>query len=221
MPLSLDGGGRLLSPKQAKQVYDEMEPAIANICAEARKLRDPYKCWDAPNADELDKQSLSDWIEKQDCSNLAKRAPEAQFANTNGVPTNRQSFLANLAAIRGGGLHGKPDDYFTHSETVKCEQGNQALARRLAESIVAAGGEVATSTPISLIDIRADKVALKSAAGKELEFDYVVLAIPPSLTPTTSSPGEITITPPIPPEFRVSMGLAIKYLSELKGLCLS
>lgn len=215
MPLSLDG--RLLSPKQTKQVYDEMEPVIANICAEARKLSDPYKCWDAPNADELDKQSLSDWIGKQDCGDLAKRALEAQFANTNGVPTYRQSFLANLAAIRGGGLHGKPDDYFTQSETVKCEQGNQALALRLAESIVAAGGEVATGTPISLIEIRADKVVLKSAAGKDLEFDYVVLAIPPSLWPSTSSPGEITITPAIPPEYRMSMGLAIKYLSELKG----
>jgi monoamine oxidase len=214
MPLSLDG--RLLSPKQTKQVYDEMEPAIANICAEARKLSDPYKCWEAPNSRDLDNMSLADWIEKQDCSILAKRALEAQFANTNGVPTNRQSFLANLAAIRGGGLHGKPDDYFTQSETVKCEQGNQTLALRLADSIVAAGGEVAISTPISLIDVRADKVVLKSAAGKDLEFNYVVLAIPPSLWPTTTSPGEITITPPIPPEFRMSMGLAIKYLSDLK-----
>ena len=32
MPLSLDG--QLLSPKQVKQVYDEMEPVIASICSE-------------------------------------------------------------------------------------------------------------------------------------------------------------------------------------------
>jgi monoamine oxidase len=215
MPLSLDG--QLLSSKQAKQVYDEMEPVIASICSEARKLSDPYKCWNAPDADELDKKSLSDWIEKQDCSIQAKRALEAQFANTNGAPTSRQSFLANLAAIRGGGLHGRPDDYFTQSETVKCEQGNQTLALRLADSIVGAGGVVTTSSPISLIDIRTDKVVITSAAGEEIEFDYVVLAIPPSLWPTTSSPGEVKITPPIPPEFRMSMGLAIKYLSDLKG----
>jgi monoamine oxidase len=169
MPLSL--GGRLLSPKDAKQVYNEMEPAIANICAEARKLSDPYKCWETPNAHDLDTMSLADWIEKQDCSNLAKRALEAQFANTNGAPANRQSFLANLAAIRGGALHGRPDDSFTLSETVKCEQGNQMLAVRLADRIVGAGGEVSTDTPISSIDIRADKVLLTSAAGKELEFD--------------------------------------------------
>jgi monoamine oxidase len=147
MPLSLDG--QLLSSKQAKQVYDEMEPVIASICSEARKLSDPYKCWDAPNADELDKKTLSDWIEKQDCSIQARRALEAPFANTNGAPTSSQSFLANLAAIRGGGLHGRPDDYFTQSETVKCEQGNQTLALRLADSIVGAGGEVTTSSPIS------------------------------------------------------------------------
>jgi monoamine oxidase len=215
MPLSLDG--QLLSPKQTKQVYDEMEPSIASICAEARKLSDPYKCWESPDANDLDKRSLSDWIGKQDCSNLAKRALEAQFANTNGAPTNRQSFLANLAAIRGGGLHGRPDDYFTQSETVKCEQGNQTLALRLAESVVEAGGEVMTSSPISAIEIRADKVVLTSSAGKELEFDYVVLAIPPSLWPNESSPGEIKITPAIPSKFHMSMGLAVKYLSELKA----
>ena len=215
MPLSLDG--RVLSPKETKRVYEEMEPAIANICAEARKLSDPYKCWEAANARELDDRSLSDWIGKQDCSSLAKRALEAQFTNTNGVSTKRQSYLANLAAIRGGALHGRPDDYFTQSETVKCEQGNQTLARRLADAIVSAGGEVATGTPISLVDVRADKVVLKTAAGKELEFDYVVLAIPPSLWPTTTSAGAITITPAIPTEFHMSMGLAIKYLSDLEA----
>jgi monoamine oxidase len=215
MPLSL--GGRSLSPKETKEIYNEMEPAIANICSEARKVSDPYKCWEVSNSYDLDKMSLADWIGKQDCGDLAKRALEAQFANTNGVPANQQSLLANLAAIRGGGLHGKPDDYFTQSETVKCEQGNQTLAQRLAESVVGASGEVATDTPISSIKICTDKVVLASAAGKELEFDYVVLAIPPSLWPTASSPGEIKITPAIPPEFRMSMGVAIKYLSELKG----
>lgn len=215
MPLSLDG--RLLSPKETKQVYDEMEPAIANMCAEARKLSDPYKCWEAPDAESLDNTSLATWIRGQDCSDLAKRALGAQFANTNGAPTDRQSLLANLAAVRGGGLHGKPDDYFTQSETVKCEQGNQTLAIRLAERIVGSGSEVSTGTPITLVDIRADKVVLTSAAGDEKEFDYVVLAIPPSLWPTTSSPGEIRINPPIGPEFRLSMGIAIKYLSELKS----
>ncbi|TFW56517.1 NAD(P)/FAD-dependent oxidoreductase [Bradyrhizobium sp. MOS001] len=215
MPLSLDG--QVLSPKQTKQVYDEMEPVIAKICAEARTLADPYKCWETPHAHDLDRTSLADWIEKQDCSRLAKKALEAQFANTNGAPTRRQSLLANLAAIRGGALHGKPDDYFTQSETVKCEQGNQTLAFKLAQSIEAAGGSVATNRPIALIDIRADKVTLKSAADDELEFDYVVFAVPPSLWPTASSPSDITITPAIPPDFHMSMGLAIKYLSELKG----
>lgn len=215
MPLSLEG--RLLSPKETKQVYDEMEPAIANLCAEARKLSDPYKCWDAPYAHDLDKTSLATWIKRQDCSDLAKRALEVQFVNTNGAPSDRQSLLANLTAIRGGGLHGKPDDYFTQSETVKCEQGNQALAIKLAESIVAAGGTIEMEMPISLIDIRADKVVLTTAAGEETDFDYVVLAIPPSLWPSATSPGEIRINPPIPPEFRVSMGVAIKFLSELKS----
>jgi monoamine oxidase len=159
--------------------------------------------------------SLGDWVSTLGCSPVAKRAIEAQFENTNGAPVHKQSFLANLAAIRGGALHGKPDDYFTQSETVKCEQGNQMLATRLAEEIVHAGGVVATSTPISSIKLDRDKVTVTSASGVVTEADYVVLAIPPSLWPS-GGPSDIRIDPPIPPEFHMSMGLAVKYLSAVK-----
>jgi monoamine oxidase len=213
MPLYIDG--QLLSPKQAKQIYHEMEDVLANICAEAGKLSDPYKCWEMPQANQLDSMSLSDWIAARDCSQLTKQALEAQFANTNGVATSKQSYLANLAVIRGGAMHGKPDDYFTQSETVKCEQGNQMLAFKLAQQIVASGGSVTTSTPIASIAIEKDKIAIRSARGDVIEADYAVLAIPPSLWPS-GGPSDIEITPPIPNEFRMSMGMAVKYLSELK-----
>jgi hypothetical protein len=62
---------------------------------------------------------------------LQRKAFEIEFADTNAPPTERQSYLANLAAIRGGALHGAADDYFTRSERVKCEQGNDMLAKKL------------------------------------------------------------------------------------------
>jgi monoamine oxidase len=213
MPLYLDG--QSLSSKQAKQIYNEMEDALANICAEAGKISDPYKCWEIPRADKLDSMSVSDWIAARDCSQLTKRALESQFANTNGAATNRQSYLANLAAIRGGAMHGKPDDYFTQSETVKCEQGNQMLATKLAGQIVASGASVTLSNPIVALDIRKDNVAVRTARGDVFEADYAVLAIPPSLWPS-GNPGDIEITPPISREFRMSMGVAVKYLSEVR-----
>jgi monoamine oxidase len=212
-PLYLDG--RLLSSKEAEHVYDEMKPIISNLCVQAGKLADPYKPWGMPNADKLDSMNLSDWIQKQKCSPLAKKALEVQFANTNGVAARKQSYLANLAAIRGGALDGKPDDYFTQSETMKCEQGNDMLARKLAEDIEREGGAIIKSSPVADIDVRDDRILATPAGGEPVEADYAVLAIPPSLWPS-KAPSDIKINPPICQDFHMSMGSAIKYLSEMK-----
>ncbi|MDP3859813.1 MAG: FAD-dependent oxidoreductase [Stagnimonas sp.] len=214
MPLYLDG--RLVSSNEAGQIYEEMEETLSRICTAAGELVDPYKPWEARDANELDTKSLSQWILEQHCSSLTNKALEVQFANNNGAPTSRQSYLANLAAIRGGALDGKPDDYFTQSETVKCQQGNQALAEKLAAEIVRAGGSVSLSKPVSRVEIVADRVSIKLANGDIVEADYVVVAIPPSLWPS-SAQSEIAFDPPIPPEFQMSMGVAVKYLSEMKS----
>ena len=79
--------------------------------------------------------SLGDWIRGLHCSQLAKVALEAQFANTNGAPTSQQSYLANFALVKGAAAHGDPDDFFTMSENVKCAQGNDALAFALEADI--------------------------------------------------------------------------------------
>lgn len=203
-PLYLDG--RLLSSKQAEQVYEEMKSMITAISAAAGEIANPHECWNTPNADKLD-TALSEWIAKQNCSPIARRAFELQFINTNGVGTTQQSFLANLAAIRAGVLT-HPDDYFTQSETVRCEQGNDMLAKKMAEDISRTGSVLLNST-VTKIEIRQDRVVL-TVAGKQVEAEHVILAIPPSLW------SDIEIDPPIPDNMRMSMGTAVKYLSPLK-----
>jgi monoamine oxidase len=213
-PLWLEG--RLLSSKEAEGLYSEMKGVISAICAEAAKIPNPYECWRVPDSEKLDGRSLSDWIAEQGCSPLTSRAFEVQFANTNGAATSRQSYLANLAVIRGGALlHGEPDDYFTQSETIKCEQGNDMLAKRLAEEIGRSGSEVCLKCPVTRIDIAQDRVKV-SAGDKTVEADYVVFALPPSLWPSGAD-DYLTIDPPIPPQYRMSMGSAIKYLSSVKS----
>jgi len=109
----------------------------------------------------------------------------------------------------------KPDDYFTQSETVKCEQGNQALAIKLAEEITAAGGSLFLSSPVRSVDIGKDLVTVMAAGGRKAEVDYAVLAIPPSVWPLRTA--AIQINPPIPSQFYMSMGVAVKYLSKMSA----
>ena len=54
----------------------------------------------------------------------------------NGVRTEWQSYLANLAMVKGHGL----EKYWTDSEVYRCRGGNQQLARKLQEAIGAAEG---------------------------------------------------------------------------------
>ena len=49
----------------------------------------------------------------------------------NGMVTEWQSYLANLAMVKGGGL----EKYWTDSEVYRCQGGNQQLARKFVEAI--------------------------------------------------------------------------------------
>jgi monoamine oxidase len=210
MPNFMDG--RLLSPAESEIVYNEMNAAFAHMAHEAKVVTDPKRPWLTTNAAALDAQPLSAWIAGLRCSNLTKAALEIQFANTNGAPSVRQSYLANLALVAGAARHGKPDDFFTMSENVRCTQGNESLARALAEDIERRGGRVRLSSPIAKIQILRDGVYVTPAVGPAIKADFAVLAIPPSLWP--SSNPDLIIDPPIPSDYYMTMGTAVKYLSH-------
>ena len=62
----------------------------------------------------------------------------------NGVVTEWQSYLGNLAMVKGGGL----EKYWTDSEVYRCKGGNQQLATKLVAAIGAP--RVLTRTPVAL-----------------------------------------------------------------------
>ena len=74
----------------------------------------------------------------------------------NGVVTEWQSYLANLAMVKGGGL----EKYWNESEVYRCKGGNQQLARKLVAAIGAA--RVLTRMPVRSIavDDRGARVTL-------------------------------------------------------------
>ena len=218
MPLRL--GDHEPSESELERIYHEMDHAFKAISRQAAEI-DPRKPWLAKDARDLDARTLGDWIDSLDCSKPTKIAIDEQMSNDQGVPTHEQSFLANLAAISGGRMKDQVDAFFTQTETLRCSEGNQQLAIRLAEVINgSAHGSALPSTPVSAIRIEDEGVTLEfapSANGEQREAfkaDYVVLAIPPSLWPNSRS-AKIKITPDLPRDYYITMGTAVKYLSQM------
>ena len=233
MPLFVDG--RRLSPAKMEKIYDEMKTIFDEMSKQAVKVEKikPHRPWLAKNAKKLDMMPLSDWIASRRCSKLTRLAMEEQFANDAGVPTDRQSYLANLAVVAGGVLGDQINAFFTQTEGLRCSEGNDALAERLSAEIDKAGGTICKCSPVHAVRIDEDGVKLDYRCGRaaidperECTFsehdlaqthvaDYVVLAIPPSLWPAASHP-QIAITPALPTDHYISMGKSVKYLSQLK-----
>nr|WP_248888963.1 FAD-dependent oxidoreductase [Bradyrhizobium japonicum] len=218
MPLFLDG--HKLSDGQMKLVYHEMDDAFGKLSRWAGRVK-PDKPWRAKGARKLDARTIAEWIASLDCSKLTKHAMEEQFSNDAGQPTTKQSLLANLAVVAGGRMKNQIDAFFTQTETLRCSEGNQELAIRLAQDIKDNGASTHLSTPVRAIRIDSEGVTLEfspsgnGTARAPFAADYAVLAIPPSLWPDSPN-AKITITPHLPHDYYVTMGTAVKYLSPLK-----
>jgi monoamine oxidase len=197
-------GGKRLSKKVEEELWDQLDAASNLMNADAARIVDPFEPWMSPNADALDRRTLASWIEALDVSALCKAGLHAQMTADNGMITEWQSYLGNLAMVKGGGL----EKYWTDSEVYRCKGGNQQLARRLASAI---GNErVMTRTVVTRItaDDRVARVTL--ANGRVLEADHVVLAVPPSVW------HRIAFDPLLPTALTPQMGSNIKCLIAVK-----
>jgi monoamine oxidase len=212
MPLYLDG--KKLDGEDADSVYKGMTPAIQALCEQAKAIKDPYHPWLTEGAGELDRKPMSEWIAELRCEPLVKKAIEQEFSNDGGTPTSNQSYLGNLAVIAGAARHGGDDDFFNQTENLRCSEGNQALATRLAGAVMDAGGKIYLSAPASKIRIGRRNVTVELQKSRATA-DYVILAIPANLYPPRAT-ATIEIDPALPAGYHISMGTAVKYLSSVK-----
>jgi monoamine oxidase len=156
---------------------------------------------------------MSEWIAERRCTKLTEHAIRQEFSNDGGTLTENQSLLGNLAVVAGAARHGGDDDFFTQTENLRCSEGNQALAIRLAGATMDAGGKIYLSAPVRRIRIGADSASVE-LQGSHIVADYVILAIPSALCPPC--PGKTIEIDPEPTGYHISMGTAVKYLSSLK-----
>jgi monoamine oxidase len=197
-------GGKRLTSDESDALWEEMEKAFNTIVADAAKV-DADRPWTAANAEALDKRTLASWINALDASPLCKTGLHTMMMADNGMVTEWQSYLGNLAMVKGGGL----EKYWSESEVYRCRGGNQQLARKLVDAIGAP--KVLTRTIVRSIAVTGTGVRVTLASGKVLEGDHVVLTAPP---PTWN---RIAIDPALPLGLAPQMGSNVKFLIGLNG----
>ncbi len=172
-------GDRRIEPAEAEWIYEEMERALATLDRPSLDV-DPYEPWTSPHAAALDATPLSSWKEQLQLPQLVDEAIEATFADDNVTPTRQQSYLGVLAAINAGG----GSAYWDETETLRCESGNDSLARCLAEALQRYPfGEVRLGTRVITLSVNGPRATVTAVAGRTVitdDADVVVLATPPS-----------------------------------------
>jgi monoamine oxidase len=145
-------GGERLGPKEAKVLFEEMKIANHEMTSDAVPVY-ADEPWKSPNANLLDIMTTAQWLRGVPVSRLCKLALASEFAANNGVALGRQSYLGNLAQVKGGGL----EKYWTDSEIYHCRRGNQLLALRFADAL---GQSLRLETPVMSILTKEDRVTV-------------------------------------------------------------
>ena len=196
--------GKPLTSDQSEKLWEEMETVFNTIVADAAKV-DADEPWKAANAEALDRRTLASWIASTNASPVGKEALRTLMTADNGVVTEWQSYLANLAMVKGGGL----EKYWTESEVYRCKGGNQQLARRLVTAIGMERVHLRSIVRSIAMSDKGGRVTL--ANGKVLEADHVLLTAPPPVW------NKIAIDPALPTNLVPQMGANVKFLMALKA----
>jgi monoamine oxidase len=197
--------GRRLKADESEELWKQMDVALAGMNADAARIPDAFAAWTGPDAAAWDKRTTAEWIAAQPCSDLCKTGIDAQLVADNGVTTAWQSYLGNLAQVKGGGV----EKYWTETEVYRCLGGSQQLALKLAADIGAA--RVHLRQPATAIAVSARGVTVTAGAAK-YEADYAVLAVPPLTW------NRIAFTPRLHVSETPQMGSNVKFLMKTKDL---
>jgi monoamine oxidase len=197
--------GKPLGADAAEALWEELEKVSPSMNADAARVADADRPWTTPDAEALDRRTLASWIQKLDASDQCKHALDAMMVADNGVKTEWQSYLGNLAMVKGHGL----EKFWTDTEVYRCRGGNQQLARRLAAAV----GEtrVLVGTPVEAIQDTGRGVTVTLANGKRLEADDVIVTAPPSVW------NKIAFEPALPVALTPQMGTNVKGLLHMQG----
>lgn len=206
-------GNTELSPAEKKRLHKALEPCLLKMGAEAKPIN-PLQPWAAKNAKSLDARSVAERLDEPDLfgrkSSLARSYLELLLVNDQCAPTSKQSYLGLLSALSAHRMGSDMLGFWTYTETHRCESGNQQLASRLAAKLA----DVRLHSPVVSLQVTGDGVRVgfqKNKIVKYEQFDYVVLAAPPTVWP------KIVSAPPFDPrKFTMAHGPAVKFISTFE-----
>jgi monoamine oxidase len=198
-------GGKRLTSDESEALWEEFEKTSNLMNADAAKVPDAFEAWKTPNAEALDRRTLASWIQSVNASPLCKAGLDAMLTADNGMLTEWQSYLGNLAMVKGGGL----EKFWTDSEVYRCKGGNQQLATRLVTAI--GRDRVLLRTPARAVSVTDQGVRVTLASGRVLEAEHVVLTAPPTVW------NRIAFDPVLPPTLVPQMGSNVKCLIAVKN----
>lgn len=199
-PVMLDG--KLLNEEDAGAIYEALDAAHEKFNADAALVNEDEP-WLGEKAKEWDARSTGEFLRSLELTDQARRAVIAEFEANNGSPIDSQSYLANLAQIKGGGV----EVYWSDSENRRCGGGNQQLAAKLLEAV--GPDRVFLKTAVSSIKMGSKGITVTTAAGGRVDAEDVILAVPPSVW------SRITFDPVLPQDLAPRMGQNVKYLARV------
>ncbi|MFO0881568.1 MAG: NAD(P)/FAD-dependent oxidoreductase [Gemmataceae bacterium] len=201
--------GKVLEKEKAQELYKEWRTALRKLNDLAERVP-AYSPWEAPRATALDRQSLADWIARQDVSADCKAAMAVQMTAINGAVPAWQSLLMVLAMVKGGGL----DKFWDETDTLHVKGGCQQLATRLAVSLRkrCGFGAVRLGRPVRAIRLRQHGTTIVELRdGSILEAEDVVLTAPASVW------NRIDFDPALPTGLTMPLADNVKFLAVSKG----
>jgi monoamine oxidase len=197
--------GRRLKAAESEKLWEEMDAALSSMNADAARVPDAFAAWSGPDAAAWDKRSTAEWIDSQSLSDLCRTGIDAQLVADNGVTTAWQSYLGNLAQVKGGGV----EKYWTETEVYRCLGGGQQIATKIVAEL--GPSRVHLRQPVTAIAVSDRGVTVTTGAAK-YEADYAVLAVPPMTW------NRIAFTPRLHVSDTPQMGSNVKFLMKTRDL---
>lgn len=192
--------GKKLGQDESEALWKELEEAVKGMDADAARVTDADRPWTTPGAEALDRRTLASWIQGLQASPQCKAAIDAMLSSDAGVRSEWQSYLGNLAMVKGHQL----EKYWTDTEVYRCRGGNQQLARRLTTEI--GDRRVFLSMPATGVSVDDRLARVRLANGKTLEAEDVIVTVPPSVW------NKIAFDPVLPASLAPQMGTNVKCL---------
>jgi len=195
------GCGRL-TEREVRSLHLEMSKFHQTLNDAAEEVR-VLRPWLTPNARQIDRMSLADYIRAQDVSETCKEALQAEFTANLGTCPEAASLLAIFLQVKAGGLR----RFWRDSEKFRCRGGNALLSERFASALA---GDLYLNMPVVAIWSNVDHSDIFFEDGTQIRADCVVLATPPSTW------SNLQIRHPKFPSRTPQMGMSVKYLAGVE-----